>query len=94
MADDSIIVQQNRESKYERRVYRYRKRWANMIPTQFVIQNAGNMGIASMGFGWNYGNRKQWETDCMIGYIPRHQTSRGLMPWYVSDHTKASDLSR
>lgn len=86
MADDSIIVQQNRESKYERRVYRYRKRWANMIPTQFVIQNAGNMGIASMGFGWNYGNRKRWETDCMIGYIPRHQTSRGKLTMTVKEN--------
>ena len=66
MADDSLHVLQSQESKYVRRVFQYRKRWADLIPTQFVIQNAGNMGIASMGLGWNYGGRKQWETDCLI----------------------------
>ena len=86
MADDSLHVLQSQESKYVRRVFQYRKRWADLIPTQFVIQNAGNMGIASMGLGWNYGGRKQWETDCLIGYIPRHQTSRGKLTMTVKEN--------
>ena len=42
-AGDSIYVQQSHESKYDMRIRRYRKHWAGLIPTQFVIQNAGNM---------------------------------------------------
>ena len=75
-ADDSIYVKEVPESKYDERVLRYRKHWAALIPTRFVIQNAGNMGQLSAGIGWGYGRRGQWETDLLIGYIPKHQSSR------------------
>lgn len=90
---DSIYVEQREESKYDKRVHRYRKHWAALIPTHFVIQNAGNMGALSAGIGWDYGNRKQWETDLLVGYIPKHQSSRAKMtmtlkenylPWSIS----------
>ena len=40
---DSISI-----SSYDRRVNRMRHYWASLIPTQFVIQNAGNMGLVSV----------------------------------------------
>lgn len=92
-ADDSIYVAQTSESKYDKRVHRYRKQWASLIPTQFVVQNAGNMGILSAGIGWDYGKRRQWETDFLWGYIPAHKSSRGKLtttlkenyiPWSIS----------
>ena len=64
---------------YDKRVHRYRKHWAALIPTQFIIQNAGNMGVVSAGLGWDYGNRRQWETDLLFGYIPAHQSTRGKL---------------
>jgi len=90
---DSIYVALPSESRYDKRVLRYRKHWAALIPTQFTIQNAGNMGAISAGFGWNYGKRKQWETDLLVGFVPKHQSSRlkttltlkeNYVPWSFS----------
>lgn len=61
---------------YDHRIQRYRERWAALIPTQFVVQNAGNMGALSAGIGWNYGKHQQWETDLLVGFIPKHQSIR------------------
>ena len=99
-AGDSIFIQQVQESRYDKRVHRFRKHWAALIPTQFVIQNAGNMGIVSVGIGWDYGKRKQWETDLLMGYIPAHQSTRGKLtmtlkenyiPWSIRLSRQASE---
>lgn len=76
---DSIYVAHPTESKYDKRVLSYRKHWAALIPTQFVVQNAGNMGVLSAGIGWDYGKREQWETDLLFGYIPKNQSTRGKL---------------
>lgn len=69
---DTIVVKSEAElSRYERNVLKYRKRWDVLMPTQGVIQTCGNMGIISMGVGWDYGKRRQWETHLMLGFIPR-----------------------
>ena len=73
---DSTDVQQ---SKYEQRIQRIQNIWASLIPTHFLIQNAGNMGIVSAGIGWSYGKRRQFETDLLFGYIPKHDSSRGKL---------------
>ncbi len=99
MAGDSIYTSQIEESRYDKRVHRYRKDWASLIPTQFVVQNAGNMGLFSVGIGWDYGKRRQWETDLLFGHIPRHDSNRGkltitlkenLIPWSISLTDEAS----
>lgn len=85
---DSISI-----SSYDRRVNRMRHYWASLIPTQFVIQNAGNMGLVSAGVGWSYGKRSQWETQILWGFIPRYSSShvhltntlkQNYIPWSVS----------
>lgn len=73
---DSIYTSEPEFSAYDKRIHRYRKHWAALIPTQFVIQNAGNMGLVSVGSGWNYGKRNQWETQFLIGFVPKHQSTR------------------
>ena len=79
--------------KYTRRMERYRSAWQSLIPTQFVVQNAGNMGLFSLGVGWNYGRRKQWETHLLVGRMPKYRSTRGKMtmtlkenfiPWRIS----------
>lgn len=89
---DSICAAQSDASRYDRRVQRYRQHWAALIPTQLVVQNAGNMGFLSAGIGWNYGRHRQWETDLLFGYIPKHQSPRGkltttlkenYLPWSI-----------
>jgi hypothetical protein len=79
VAEDSISVEQTRESKYDRSLERKQRIWASLIPTHFLIQNAGNMGVLSAGIGWSYGKNRKWETDLLFGYIPRHDSSRGKL---------------
>lgn len=86
VADDSIYTSTPDESKYDRRVHRYRKHWNALIPTQFVVQNAGNMGLLSAGIGWDYGKRRQWETHLLFGYIPKHQSSHAKMTMTIKEN--------
>ena len=95
-ASDSIAIEQDHvESRYEQRLQRIQNTWASLVPTHFVIQNAGNMGVVSAGIGWSYGKRRQWETDLMFGYVPKHDSSRGKLtttlkgnyiPWSIDLH--------
>jgi len=91
-AADSTYVEETPLSKYELNLQRKEKMWASLIPTHFVIQNAGNMGILSAGIGWSYGKHRQFETDLLFGYIPKHDSSRAKLtttlkgnyiPWRV-----------
>lgn len=65
-----------RYTHYDRRVYRYRRLWNFLIPTQFITQYAGNMGVVSAGVGWDYGCHRQFETNLLFGYLPKFR-SRG-----------------
>ena len=64
---DSILCDTSAHNgHYDHRVHRYRQRWSNLIPTQHVLQFAGNMGLASIGVGWDYGKHRQWETHLLM----------------------------
>ena len=102
MASDSISTAEPTATKYDQRMQRYRQQWASLIPSQFVVQNAGNMGIASAGVGWSYGKRKRWETHLLFGYIPAHQSSRGkltttlkgnFIPWSIVISSKTQSYT-
>lgn len=63
-----------------------------MIPTHTKIQYAGGMGLLSWGIGWDYGKRGQWETDLLLGFIPRYSSrhfkmtmtlKQNFIPWSV-----------
>ena len=80
-------------SKYDKRVHRYRKHWESLVPTQLVVQTCGNMGLFSVGVGWDYGKRRQWETDLMVGFIPKYDSNsakitltlkENFIPWSIS----------
>ncbi len=90
--DNGVFMSSIRKKEYDKRVHRYRKHWERLIPTQFVIQNAGNMGFLSMGPGWSYGKRSQWETHLLFGFIPKYKSSRAkvtitlkenYIPWSI-----------
>ncbi len=80
----------------DRREHRGREGWARIIPTHLKVQYAGSMGFLSAGWGWDYGKQCRWESDMLIGYLPRFEGERGYMtftlkqnyiPWslYASD---------
>lgn len=84
--NDSIFTEQAEGSHYDKRIHRYRKHWAALIPTQFVLQNAGNMGLLSLGIGWDYGKHRQWETDLLFGYVPKHDSTRGKLTMTLKEN--------
>ena len=64
-----------------------------IIPTHNILQFAGNMGLVSLGFGWDYGCRGQWETAVLLGYVPRNDGEKSyatftlketFIPWSIS----------
>lgn len=88
--DTLVLDQSGHLSPYDRRVQNYRKHWDVFIPTSGVIQVCGNMGIVSMGIGWAYGKRRQWETQLLLGYIPKFDSDdekwtltlkQNFIPW-------------
>lgn len=57
--------------KHEEKLERYKRNWARLIPQYEKMQFAGSMGLISLGIGWDYGKKEQWETDVFLGYLPR-----------------------
>ena len=72
--DTSLTDTTNTISRYDRRIHRYRKQWNSLIPTQHVMQFCGNMGLVSVGIGWDYGRRRQWETQLLFGFVPKYDS--------------------
>lgn len=81
-----------KEKVYDDKLKNYKDRWGKLIPTHTKVQFAGNMGLVSTGFGWDYGKRNQWETDLFFGIIPKYNSSRtritttlktSCMPWNI-----------
>ena len=73
VADTVQVADSLEMSRYERRMKRYSSVWQSLQPSQFIMQNAGNMGLLSFGLGWNYGKRNQWETHLLFGWIPKYK---------------------
>lgn len=79
-------------SRYERRTQRYQRFWHNLTPNQFTVQYAGSIGLLSTGFGWYYGRHDNFETDILVGFLPRYNSEEAKMtltlkqrfvPWHT-----------
>lgn len=96
---DSLRASTPEYSKYDKRVHRFRQNWNKLIPTHNVLQYAGNMGMFSLGTGWDYGKHNQWETNLLFGFIPKHDSDRTkitmtlkqiYIPWSLELNNKLS----
>ncbi|MDY3847153.1 MAG: hypothetical protein SOZ58_02360 [Prevotella sp.] len=83
---EKVKVDSGIPTRYDRRVHRRREHWASLIPTQTVIQYAGNMGFMSVGIGWDYGRHKQWETNLLFGYLPKISSHRGKLTMTLKEN--------
>lgn len=66
--------------------------WRRLIPTHAKLQYAGGMGLMSAGMGWDYGVDNQWETDVLVGFLPKNYLDRfhmtftlrqNYIPWSI-----------
>ena len=89
----SATPKHTKHTRYDNRVHRFRRNWERIIPTHSKIQYAGNMGLLSFGTGWDYGKRNQWETDVLLGFIPKYSSKKAkvtmtlkqnYMPWSIN----------
>ena len=80
------------ETVYDRRTDHYRNFWRKVIPNQFTAQYAGSIGVAALGVGWHYGKHKNWETDLLLGFVPKYHSAENkitftakerYVPWHL-----------
>lgn len=64
-------------SQYEKMMTRRMERWQRLIPTHYKGQFAGSIGLVSVGMGWTYGKKDRWETDVMLGFLPKFESEHG-----------------
>lgn len=66
--------------------------WERTVPTHVKVQYAGGMGFLSAGIGWDYGRKCRWETDVLIGFLPKAYSDRthatltlrqNYIPWSI-----------
>lgn len=60
--------------RYERNKERYIRRFEKLIPNQAVVQYAGSIGFMSAGIGWHYGHHDRWESEVLLGFVPRYES--------------------
>lgn len=61
-------------TRYERHREKRIRGWAKLIPEQSTLQFAGSIGLLSAGFGWHYGRGDHWETELLVGFLPRYHS--------------------
>lgn len=67
------------QTKHDERIDKYQSGWNKLIPRYSKVQFAGSMGVISLGGGWDYGKKRQWETDLLLGYLPKFDGKEGHM---------------
>lgn len=91
--DAPVVYTHPDTTRYDKRIHHYRQNWGALIPTQLILQTCGNMGLFSVGVGWDYGKRGQWETQLLFGYIPKYSSHSAKMtitlkenyiPWSIN----------
>ena len=77
---------------YEERLARRQQRFLKLMPTHTRLQFYGDMGLVSVGIGWDYGRKGRWETDILLGLIPKYNAQhahltltlkQGYIPWDI-----------
>ena len=46
------------------------------VPSNYMLQGAGGIGVVSVGFGWDYSKRQKWATDALVGFVPKYETEQ------------------
>ena len=68
-------------------------------PSSYLVQTGGSIGLIAVGAGWDYGKKKQWATELLLGYVPKYDTDRVKLtlsirqlysPWKIPINTSFS----
>ncbi len=61
---------------HEVRVANVKQRWMKLTPSIGTLQYAGDVGLISIGFGWDYGRKDRWETILQTGFLPKYHSDK------------------
>lgn len=84
-ADTLSPVAGEEETRYYKSTQRYTSNFAKLIPNQTVLQYAGSIGLFSVGLGWHYGRAHRWETDLLVGFVPRYASQSAKATFTVKE---------
>ena len=86
-AQNDSIAPAVKEHRWDKRKHlRYDERWERLKPTHLKWQYAGGMGLNSVGVGWDYGRRCQWETDFQVGFLPAKYAEKFRLTFTVKQN--------
>lgn len=77
---------------YDTNTQRYKNFFHALIPNQTTVQFAGSIGVISYGIGWHYGRHNNWETELLLGHVPKYHSHESKMtftakqryiPWHL-----------
>ena len=89
---EGTINKEDSKRSYDRRVERYKDGFSSLAPSFTCIHLYGDVGLISLGLGWDYGRRDQWETSLMFGIIPKFNSEEAkitftmrqrYIPWSI-----------
>lgn len=96
LSTNSIFAQRPEKmsigNRYDNFVEKRKNNWQKLLPTQSILQYAGNMGFMSLGVGWDYGKSNQWETNFLVGFLPKFDSEKvkgtltlkeNFLPWQL-----------
>lgn len=64
----------------------------NLCPHTVTVQCGGGMGLPALGAGWHYGRNNKFETEVMVGLVPKYDSScakvtmalkENFVPWHI-----------
>lgn len=85
-ATDSLYIEQMAQTRYEQRIAQLQRKWMKLIPSLGTFQYAGNIGIASIGLGWDYGKNDRWETSLQFGFLPKYHADKADMTFTLREN--------
>lgn len=95
--NNSFAQNKNVLNKKELFVQSQKDKWMNLMPNFSVVNFFGGMGTVSCGVGWQYGNKRNWETSIFAGFIAKYHSNKPKMtftikqayiPWKISINNK------
>lgn len=75
-------------TRYDIRLEKYQELHSRLIPRYTKIQFAGSIGMLSAGIGWDYGKSRRWETDFLVGFLPRLESNRAKLTFTLRENIR------
>lgn len=85
-AQTDLSVARDRHRQLDFRNHEGYEGWKRLLPTHVKAQYAGGMGFMSLGGGWDYGRKCRWETDVLIGILPKKYSDRTHMTFTLKQN--------